>query len=60
MIHVSPQANAFIQKNALMSGVINAVINGVIGWFMFQQKDALPLKLLIRYQHLKKRFSQRG
>jgi len=43
MIHVSPQANAFIHKNALMSGVINGVINGVIGWFMFQQKDALPL-----------------
>lgn len=43
MIHISPQANAFIQKNALMSGVINAVINGVIGWFMFRQKDALPL-----------------
>ncbi|TRV04408.1 MAG: permease [Microcystis wesenbergii Mw_MB_S_20031200_S109] len=43
MVPASHQANDFIQKNALSSGVTNAVINGVIGWFMFRGKDTLPL-----------------
>lgn len=43
MLSNSSKANYFIQKNALISGVTNAVINGMIGWFMFRAKDTLPL-----------------
>jgi MFS family permease len=43
MVPALHQANDFIQKNALMSGVSNAVINGVIGWFMFRSNETLPL-----------------
>lgn len=43
MVRASHQAHDFIQKNALMSGVSNAIINSVIGWFMFRAKDTLPL-----------------
>jgi hypothetical protein len=43
MVPTSEQANDFIQKNALSSGVTNALINGVIGWFMFRGKETLPL-----------------
>lgn len=57
MVPASHQTNDFIQKNALMSGVINAVINGVIGWFMFRGKDVLPLTVDTISAHEKTVFS---
>lgn len=43
MAPASHQAKDFIEKNALISGVSSATINGVIGWFMFRAKETLPL-----------------
>jgi hypothetical protein len=43
MVSVSNHAGDLIKKDALISGIANAVINGVIGWFMFRGKDTLPL-----------------
>ncbi|CCI02180.1 conserved membrane hypothetical protein [Microcystis aeruginosa PCC 9443] len=57
MVPTSDQANDFIQKNALSSGVTNAVINGVIGWFMFRGKDTLPLTVDTISGHEKTVFS---
>ncbi|HIK17953.1 MAG TPA: permease [Leptolyngbyaceae cyanobacterium M33_DOE_097] len=57
MVSVSHQANHYIQKDAMLSGVINAVINGVIGWFMFRGKDVLPLTVDTISAHEKTVFS---
>ena len=57
MFSNSHQAHDFIHKNALMSGVSNAVINGVIGWFMFRAKDTLPLTVDTISGHEKTVFS---
>ena len=46
MVDDSAQASEIIQKEAIVSGVINAVINGIIGWFMFQGKATIPQKFL--------------
>jgi hypothetical protein len=59
MVPASHHTHDFIQKNALVSGVINAVINGVIGWFMFRGKEVLPLTVDTISAH-EKRFSRRG
>lgn len=50
MVHDSAQASNIIQKEAIVSGVINAVINGIIGWFMFQGKATIPLT--VRYHFI--------
>jgi len=57
MVPVSSSTNDAIRKEALTSGVINAVINGVIGWFMFRGKDALPLTVDTISAHEKTVFS---
>jgi MFS family permease len=57
MVPVSHDANAHIQKEAILSGVINAVINGVIGWFMFRSKDVIPLTVDTISTHEKTVFS---
>jgi hypothetical protein len=57
MVPTSDQANDFIQKNARSSGVTNAIINGVIGWFMFRGKDTLPLTVDTISGHEKTVFS---
>lgn len=57
MVPASHHVYDFIQKNALISGVINAVINGVIGWFMFRAKEALPLTVDTISAHEKTVFS---
>lgn len=57
MVYASHQANDFIQKNALTSGVINAIINGAIGWFMFQGKETIPLTVDTISAHEKTVFS---
>ncbi|MGE5656912.1 MAG: permease [Actinomycetota bacterium] len=57
MIHLSTKANSIIQKDATISGVTNAVINGVIGWFMFQSKATLPLTVDTISAHEKTVFS---
>lgn len=43
MAYVSSEAHRMIQKDSLVSGVINAIINGMVAWFMFQGKSSLPL-----------------
>ena len=43
MVFASHHVNNFIKKNALTSSVTSAVINGVIGWFMFREKQTLAL-----------------
>lgn len=57
MVPASYHANDLIQKDALMSGVISVVINGVIGWFMFRAKDTLPLTVDTISAHEKTVFS---
>jgi hypothetical protein len=57
MVPVSHHAHDLIQKEAALSGVINAVINGVIGWFMFRGKDVLPLTVDTISAHEKTVFS---
>jgi hypothetical protein len=46
-----------IRKEAITSGMINAVVNGVIGWFMFRGKDAVPLTIDTISAHEKTVFS---
>lgn len=43
MMRSSVQAIDIIQKEAFASGVLNAVINGAIGWFMFRGQEVIPL-----------------
>jgi hypothetical protein len=38
-------ARDIIQRDALISGIANAVINGIIGWFMFRSQDGIPLTI---------------
>jgi MFS family permease len=57
MVSTSQDANHLIQKDAVLSGVINAVINGVIGWFMFRGNDVLPLTVDTISAHEKTVFS---
>jgi hypothetical protein len=57
MVTVSNHASDVIQKDAFISGSANAVINGVIGWFMFRGKDALPLTVDTISAHEKTVFS---
>ncbi|CDM92834.1 MULTISPECIES: hypothetical protein [Limnospira] len=57
MVPASHQANDFIQKNAVTSGVINAIINGVIGWLMFRGKETIPLTVDTISAHEKTVFS---
>jgi hypothetical protein len=57
MVPASDQANDFIQKNAVTSGVINAIINGAIGWFMFRGKETIPLTVDTISAHEKTVFS---
>jgi hypothetical protein len=46
-----------IRKEAITSGIINAVINGVIGWLMFRGNDAVPLTIDTISAHEKTVFS---
>jgi len=57
MVSISNSTHDTIRKEALISGVINAVINGVIGWFMFRGKDTLPLTVDTISAHEKTVFS---
>jgi hypothetical protein len=57
MVATSNHSSSVIQKDAVMSGVANAVINGVIGWFMFRGKDAVPLTVDTISAHEKTVFS---
>ncbi|PZV13009.1 MAG: permease [Pseudanabaena sp.] len=57
MVPIKRHANNLIQKDAVISGAINAVINGVIGWFMFRAQDALPLTVDTISAHEKTVFS---
>lgn len=57
MVSASGHARDMIQKDALVSGVANAVINGIIGWFMFREKDTLPLTIDTISVHEKTVFS---
>ncbi|MGC9527059.1 MAG: hypothetical protein ACP5D7_16125 [Limnospira sp.] len=57
MVPASHQAYDFIQKNAVTSGVINAIINGAIGWFMFRGKETIPLTVDTISAHEKTVFS---
>lgn len=57
MVPISNPTNGVIRKDALTSGVANAVINGVIGWFMFRGKGTLPLTVDTISAHEKTVFS---
>lgn len=57
MTTVSSHAKDLIQKESLLSGVINAVINGVIGWFMFRGQGVIPLTVDTISAHEKTIFS---
>jgi hypothetical protein len=57
MASVSHHANALIQKEAILSGVINAAINGIIGWFMFRANEAIPMTVDSISAHEKTIFS---
>lgn len=57
MVSVSNHTSDVIRKDAIMSGVANAVINGVIGWFMFRGKAAVPLTVDTISAHEKTVFS---
>ncbi|UIE38028.1 hypothetical protein [Leptodesmis sichuanensis] len=57
MVPVSNHTSNVIKKDAFMSGAANAVINGVIGWFMFRGKDAVPLTVDTISAHEKTVFS---
>ncbi|MFB2891781.1 permease [Aerosakkonemataceae cyanobacterium BLCC-F50] len=57
MVHDSAKASNIIKKEAIVSGVINAVINGVIAWFMFQGKATVPLTVDTISSHEKTVFS---
>lgn len=57
MVSISHSTHGLIRKEALTSGIINAVINGVIGWFMFRGNDTLPLTVDTISAHEKTVFS---
>jgi hypothetical protein len=57
MVSVSSHIKDMIQKDALVSGIFNAVINGIIGWLMFREKAALPLTVDTISAHEKTVFS---
>jgi hypothetical protein len=57
MVPVSGHVRDVIQKDALVSGVSNAVINGIIGWFMFRGEDSIPLTVDTISAHEKTVFS---
>lgn len=57
MVPIQNHAGNVINKEALISGITNAVINGVIGWFMFRSKDTLPLTVDTISAHEKTVFS---
>lgn len=57
MIYRSEQANDIIQKEALVSGILNMVINAAIGWFMFRAQDTIPLTVDSISAHEKTVFS---
>ncbi len=57
MVSASQDVNNVIPKDAMLSGVINAVINGIIGWFMFRGKDIVPLTVDTISGHEKTVFS---
>ena len=57
MVHDSAKAIDIIQKEAIVSGVINAVINGVIAWFMFKGNPTVPLTVDTISAHEKTVFS---
>lgn len=57
MIYSSLKTNSLIQKEARTSGVINAVINGIIAWFMFKDHAILPLTVDTISSHEKTVFS---
>jgi len=43
MYSVSSEAHSMIQKQSLISGMISAIINGIVAWFVFQGRTSLPL-----------------
>lgn len=57
MLGNSVRADDVIQKDALISGVSNALINGIIGWFMFSGQDTVPLTIDSISAHEKTVFS---
>ncbi len=57
MAMVSSHINNVIQKDALISGISNAVINGIIGWFMFRGQNSLNLTVDTISAHEKTVFS---
>jgi hypothetical protein len=57
MVSATKDVRQSINKEALTSGVINAVVNGVIGWFMFRGKDVVPLTIDTISAHEKTVFS---
>lgn len=57
MTFASHDARDLIQKDAVISGVINAVINGIIGWFMFRGQEMIPLTVDTISAHEKTVFS---
>jgi|GEM_PF-1085730 len=57
MVFVSHHAHDLIKKDALISGLANAVINGLIGWLMFREKATLPLTVDTISAHEKTVFS---
>lgn len=57
MVLVSSHVKDVIQKDALVSGISNAVINGIIGWLMFRGQDSLPLTVDTISAHEKTVFS---
>ncbi|NJL50121.1 MAG: permease [Leptolyngbyaceae cyanobacterium SM2_5_2] len=57
MVSALNSARDVIKKDALISGISNALINGAIGWFMFRGKDTLPLTVDTISAHEKTVFS---
>jgi hypothetical protein len=57
MVSVSSNISHGIRKEAILSGVINAVINGAVGWFMFRGTDVVPLTIDTISAHEKTVFS---
>lgn len=43
MSYVSSETHSMIQKQSLISGMISAIINGIVAWFVFQGRTSLPL-----------------
>ncbi len=54
---ISRSTSNEIEKEAITSGIINAVVNGVIGWFMFRGNDTVPLTIDTISAHEKTVFS---